>query len=1171
MSKVAKQTGFIISLMLLAAVATYAQLGLGAIVGTVRDATGGVIPLVEVLAKEVNSGVETTVLTTDTGTYRFLNLPIGTYTLTVSMPGFQTVEMLDQRLISGKVLSADFVLSVGAVTQTITVMADPLAMEDVTSSSTGTTRLEEEIEDLPLQVEGNPRNVLLFVYTLAGVGRSTSLFLNTPTINGVGDSGGFRSTNGVKVDGLVASLSTTQGPSEREGVPIPELIAEYRLVTNQDAENGWDLGATQTLVSKSGTNDFHGNVFEYYRNDKFDARVFTAPEKSLDKQHAFGFVLGGPLVKDKHFFIASYDGFRRTNAPGGLTRTVPTAKMKAGDFSEWLGPQIGTDVLGRPVLQRQIYDPLTTRRTNAPGGFIRDPFEGNVIPANRMSPISTHFQSFYPSPTEPGLEGNWIGSLAAGKTPFNRWSIRTDHVMGNHKLSPFFQYYWRESSRTDALRGFGWLPPEVDLGKPFLGPGGWNVRINHTWLIAPHILFNLRLGIVRRVHLNPANPESLNQGTLAGLTGVLGTGTPNIQPGRYAEMGNFQPHDQAQRQNIPARIDLTWIRGDHEIKFGSEYSLNQPYTILERNTNGSFTFADQGTGLADPNFTQTGLGYASYLLGEVNNAILEAPQNHRWSGDAFAFYVQDRWRASNKLTVNYGLRWDMFRTPRELQDRTSTFDPTIPNPGAGGRLGALSFFGEGEGRNGRSRVIDTRYRNFGPRLGLAYQLDSKTVVRAYYGIQYYPLHNFQFHGVVLQQNGWGARVTPSTTNNGITPAFNWNDGFPDLLPDLPTLDPALLNRGSFTSAVHYINPKENKVGSGQNLGFSVERELPWNLNVRAAYVGNLQHNLWTDHRVGINQMPLSALSLGNLLNADIYSQEAQDAGIPVPFEGFVGSVSQALRPFPQYGNINQINAMVGDSLYHAFQLQAQKRFSEGLHFLLAYTFSKTISTDDINGGGGGPGSTYAPHSDLRHLSKSVSPFMDRAQLFNFSLVYKLPWGRGRRFLADAGKVLDGVVGGWQITATGQYMGGLPIFVTGSQSVPTAGPSYVNRNQGVPIRTNVSCSDYDPNDPNSRYLNIDAFSEPAPFTIGDTRVLPNVRTCGEVNENFSVAKRFQITERLNVQFGADFFNVFNRHGQDYLLSLFGVGVNISDPGTFGRYQNIFPTPPRTIQFNFKLRF
>lgn len=1162
MKQLALSLGFAMILSLFGA-PVLAQTGLSQITGIVRDPSGAAIPNAEVISINVSTGAEIRTKTNDAGIYRVLNVLGGEYVVTASRTGFQSVQRANLRVFLGETLTVDIDLPIGQTEQTITVTATGIV--DTTSTTTGTTISDAEIEDIPIQLSGTNRDIRNYITVLPGVkAREGAADVNNHAqLQGVGDTGGFRSVAGYKVDGTFAGGSVNQALGEgRSQVPIPEQVKEVRVVTNGDAEHGGDLGASMEVVLKSGSNSYRGSAFEIMRNEALDARSFLADEASFDRQHEFGGVLGGPIVRNKHFFFFAYNQYFREFAQAGATRSFPTARMRAGDFGEWLGPQIGTDVLGRPVFQGQIYDPATTR-SNGQGGFIRDPFvyngQMNVIDPARLSPISTFLQQFYELPTQAGVQNNWIGTLRSTDTPRVGWNIKTDHDFGVHRLSPFFEYV-----RNSAVPQGQFAPPPELNGERELRQHAFSARLNHTWMIRPTVIFTARAA-VNWGEGGVENPEaSATIGEQAGVPGQQTPQTPMVTLGGIAQaMGSAQPFVRFTQQTTPVRMDVTSISGKHEMKFGLDFLNVYFRQDVGEGSNGAFTFAARGTNLPLSNLN-TGNAYASFLLGQVDAATVRTATYGEYSASSTGLYAQDKWRVTSRLTINYGLRWDVFRAPTESEDRIATFDPTIPNPAAGGRLGALTFWGEGPGRNGRTNLVKTLYTNVQPRLGVAYNLPSIALIRAYYGLQFFPINALATGGRTLRFNnfGWGALINPSTTDNGVTPAFAWDNGFPVSMPALPTLNPALQNGTSIT----YYNYDEETVGRSHNLGFSLERELPWGLSAKAAYVGKLSHDLPTDQLVGLNQLPLEYLSLGPLLSQNINSAAAQAAGIPLPYPGFTGTVQQALRPYPQYLNIVQANAMVSNARYHSAEITVRKRFSRGLHFLAAYTLAKELVSDVLAGGGTGAtqtGATDIPHSSLSDTASMLAYTTDRTHYFTLSWGYELPFGKGQRFLNSANPAVQAILGGWRLAAVHVYGSGVPIRILGASTIPTAGPAGVVRNPDVPIRTETTCGDYDPGDPNARYLNIAAFREPASFTLGDTRVLTDVRTCGITREDVALSKTFQAGGRMNVEFSARFFNVLNRH------SWTNFGTNINNPATFGR--STTPTGPRTGQLSLKITF
>jgi hypothetical protein len=385
-------------------------------------------------------------------------------------------------------------------------------------------------------------------------------------------------------------------------------------------------------------------------------------------------------------------------------------------------------------------------------------------------------------------------------------------------------------------------------------------------------------------------------------------------------------------------------------------------------------------------------------------------------------------------------------------------------------------------------------------------------------------------------------------DNGLTPAFNWENGYP-AVPALPTQDPSFLNG----SSVNQIDPSVNKTDLTQAFGLSVERSLGWSLLVRGEYLGKLTHGISrnsTGFPVPVNQLDPRYFSLGNVLLSDIQSPQAAAAGIPIPYPGFQGSVAQSLLPYPQYTSVFQFNNRGGFSEYHAAHVALQKRVSGGLSFLLDYTFSKMLVSRSFQ------------HLALQDTQKGLS-LTDRPQSFSVSYSYELPFGRGKSFLANAGGLLQAVVGGWEVAGFHNYFSGQPVTVTSQATIPGVGAVWPNRVLDVPISNGMGCSGYRPGDSSSRYLNIAAFATPAPYTFGNTSVLPNVRSCAYAVENVSVIKKIQLTERTRLQFAGNFFNMLNRH---YWT---GLSTDMNNLATFGRFSGA--TPPRSIQLNAKIEF
>jgi hypothetical protein len=483
-----------------------------------------------------------------------------------------------------------------------------------------------------------------------------------------------------------------------------------------------------------------------------------------------------------------------------------------------------------------------------------------------------------------------------------------------------------------------------------------------------------------------------------------------------------------------------------------------------------------------------------------------------------------------------------------------------PNPGAGNRPGALKFFGNGAGREDTNNIFGEYHKAFSPRLALTYALNEKTVIRTGYGIfRLYPNYG-RINSGIFWNSGFGATHAVASTNSGITPAFHLDSGFPLADLNLPNYDPALNNNGSAT----YVNSDAHRPAFMQSWTFDIQRQLPFGMMLDTAYVGSRTTGTWTGLE-NINQVDPKYLSLGGTLRADISSPEAAAAGIVSPYPGFSGSVAQALRPYPQYTTIWDMFQPTGYSSYHSLQVRLQKNLSNGLSFLTSYTLSKNIGVQGSDSFGdpfGGGGAT-AMDTFNRKLDKAILG-IDQTHVLVVSWNYELPFGRGKRFGSQMNPVLNAVVGGWQLNSIERYQSGVPISVGGGGNIPLFGggnrPNWISSN----VRSDVPMGSFDP--AKDLYLNINAFSQPAPYTFGNApKRLPNVRRPALYNEDFSAFKRFGLGGEFRfLEFRAEFFNVFNR------VIFGGPATNINSPNTFGTIGSQ-GNEPRVVQLALKLLF
>jgi hypothetical protein len=518
----------------------------------------------------------------------------------------------------------------------------------------------------------------------------------------------------------------------------------------------------------------------------------------------------------------------------------------------------------------------------------------------------------------------------------------------------------------------------------------------------------------------------------------------------------------------------------------------------------------------------------------------------------FGTFIQDDWKVTRKLTMNCGLRWEFQNPWYEVVGRTSLMDPTVPNPGAGNRLGALVF-----GDKNRRGFQETYLGGFGPRIGLAYQILDKTVLRAGYGMFYAPII-----GNNLNFQGYTSAIGIASTDGGLSPVFNIDQGWPAALVRLPPfLDPTFANNSNTATALTCAGC------SGR-----LPRTSQWQMNVQrtikdilfeASYVGTVAHGITNNAQVQLNQLHPDTLGLGNLLRANINSAEVRAAGFSPPYAGFNGTLAQALRAFPQYQGITTYNAPVGNSTYHAFLFKAEKRFSNGLQFLVSYSASKTLTDVAFDANG----VLAAPQDQFNRRAEKALANTDRPQRLVLSYLYELPVGPGKRFLnkGTAGKVL----GGWAVASIHEYQAAAPLRITVPNGLPIFnGHLRPNRVGDGEIRTGPGRGDFQPLNSLSGQtgdvlLDRNTFAVPGPFTFGNLGVfLPDVRAFGTRNEDISVLKRFVLRETKRVEFRGDFFNAFNRR------NLSGPVTDLTNPN-FGKITG--QGNPRTIQLGFRVDF
>ncbi|MFB3826942.1 MAG: carboxypeptidase regulatory-like domain-containing protein [Bryobacteraceae bacterium] len=1132
-------------LSLLSVCAAIAQSDRGTITGRVLDPAAAVIPSAKIDAVNQATQVKYAGSTNETGVYVIPQLPAGRYDVAVEAAGFSRYLRKNVEVNVAQTVTLNVTLAVGTVDQTVEVTAAAPQLE-ASTSDVGTVVTRAMVMDLPLSVSGNMRNPESFIFLAPGVtGDTTNTQIN----------GSQSRAKEVLVDG-VGSTSPESG-----GVlftyPSVEAIAEFKLLSsNYSAEYGRTGGGFEIFTTRSGTNSPHGSVFDYLRNDVFDARGFFAPKTPVNRQNEFGFALGGPVIlprlydgRNKSFFHVVYSGFRFRQAATNQQTSIPAVDFRKGDFSKLV------DRNGRTV---PIYDPATTR----PDGT-RDQFPGNAIPQSRFSAVSSKILPLFPAPTNSALLNNFI---AVGARTFDRdqLNVKFDHAFSDRSRLSVFTYLGTQTTATAEI-----LPMPLSPAKTEDYRSRW-ARLTHDYIVSTAVLNHFALGFTREGQFWDTLSVNQDWPNKLGLKGVL-TGNRNAFPivtfnNGYNVLGGSDPttltvpnekSSGSQVNNTWQLSDsVSWMRGNHSLKFGGEARWLQTNGADFVLSQGRFNFNSLETALLTPaGRTATGDAFASFLLGAVDSGamnVLAVVPGLRYR--YLAFFAQDDWKVSRKLTLNIGLRYDIFFPRKERFGNMSGFDPALPNPAAGNRLGAIAFLGEGPGRLGRSSFAETCWKNFGPRFGFAYSVEEKTVLRGGYGIYYAPgnanagLRNSQGFGF-----GFNASPTPASPDAGATPAFNWDDGFPQNFVRPPVVSPTVAN----DQAVNYIAPGDGRPPYFQNWNFGVQRQLPHSILIEADYVGNKGTRLGTNLS-NINELEPRYLALGETLRASASSAQAQAAGVALPWAGFNKSAGQALRPYPQYLAITQRSNPNGNSTYHSLQAKAEKRTSMGLTYLAAYTWAKSISDGNIMAGLGPAGQTYYN----RALEKAISTD-DVPHSLAISFLYELPFGPGKRFLNGRG-ALGRMAGGWTFSGIHQYAAGKPIVLSANNTlpVPSGAVGGLRPNVVSGVSRKAEFSGFDP--ARDRYINPAAFTLPAAYSFGTAaRSYTDLRTFSMFNESWGVVKRTRLGEGVNLTFRAEFFNVFNR----VVFAMPAANISAANFGRVSAQAN----NPRQGQMALKLEF
>lgn len=1162
--------GIVVSLVLVFTIGkAFAQSDRAMITGTVTDASGALVAGAQLTATSVNDNIRSTTTTDPAGRFTLLNLPIGRYTLVCLKEGFEKYQRSGLDLVISEATEIDIVLTIGSKTEVLTVVADAPPLQTQTSSIS-TNLNNAAVTELPLNVQGG-RNLSAFMFDyvpgVEGTGANPSDKDFASHING-----SLSDTKEVMIDGT--SAVSQIGGYLSESSPPMEAVQEFQVTSaGINADDGRTGGGVFRYEMKSGTNSWHGSGFYYMHNEAFDARSWgdiynesvclnaadgdpaqTAScqrgfGKPADSLYDYGTGFGGPIKKDKLFFYAGWERYTFANdGIGALSSTVPTTAFLNGDFSALLDKSVvlGTDSAGQTIYKGAIIDPQSG-----------DAFPGNIIPASRISTISQRIAGLYEKyyqPLSSTLTNNNALPLSTPATWYqsNEYSIKLDYnASRNHRLDGSLIYAYIPRLLSD--QGGIWSAGSSD-GGPMADAYDHNttapsIRFRDSWTISSTLLnvFSVTFNRFR----NPSDARS-REGDWPTTLGLGDFGAGNFPVIKFQGINGT---DHTYVDNLP--IDetslgshfndfyaantfiyddtLSWVRGRHTYKFGAEFRVQQ------FNSHGDYgvpTFVfdpAQTAGTFGPN---AGFGFASFLLGDVNQASVSEPDNTYGRRKSASLYAQDNIKVTSKFTLNADLRWDFNGHYHEKYGHWSNFDTTAINP-VSGQPGALEFATGG----GDSFETKQYYHNFSGYLGGAYQLTPKTVARASFGVFYVPLNLNTYSGIPYGFN------PGFVLNNQVLTPFSWDSGYPGHAVN-PGKNPNFTEYGMVS-----IDPRMLELGNVQAWNAGVQREIGRSVVVEGNVIQNHGYHLESGY-VDANQPVLSTYTA-------LVQAGKQYATVSVP--GFTGPGWASVAPFPNvaatYGPLYFVGSPRGNTDYQSLQLSVRKRTTHGLSMLAGYNLSSShgdvdTAFEDLYYAG--------PLQDVYNLQQerhTISDF-DQTHIVKGYVLYELPFGHGKPLLSDAGSALNGFVGGWTVSGDFHYATGMPIRIPANVFYPGITNVYSD------IVPGCNFSGHYNGQVGGTYFNPSCFVNPPNGEFGDAPgYLAGLRNPGFATVDLGVSKSQRFTERCQLRLYFQMFNVFNRHGFS------GPNTQIGTAG-FGEIlpQDLNGLPgPRVGQFGARVSF
>jgi hypothetical protein len=1158
-------------------VIAFSQAGTGTIKGTITDPAGAVVANVAVEARNIETGVQYSTQSTGTGNYTLTQLPPGSYEVAVTAPGFKKFIRSGLTVQVAQILPVDIALVLGAPTDSVTVTAEATLLK-TESGDLAHNITVQSLDELPILGIGGTnagssgiRNPYALANLIPGVDYVAN---NTMVVNGAPNN-----TAGYRIEGQDMTNHFVSFALQ-EMQPSADAIQEVAVQTSNYApEFGVAGGGLFNITMKSGTNQYHGTAYDYFVNEDLNAAYpFTISEnghkvRPRSRRNDYGGTMGGPVriprLYDGHnktFFFFNWEEYlESTGARPSLT--VPTSAYRNGDFSSisvnggagfntGLGvptaPLPSVDGLGRPIYANTIYDP-DTERTGNNGVPVRDAFPNNVIPQSRFDPIALKIQSLFPLPSTSNTTNNAVGSYLSQRTTIIP-SLKIDEsIRSNGKLSFFWSKTYTDSQYSSPNGNADGLPPEITQARGTFFHY-YVTRLNYDHTLTPTLLLHAGAGYSQIYAPDDAPFLNFNAQKELGLSGFqINRNFPYISgmcaallPGQAGtcagNLGGMQtvgtamgiqghPHP----QNKPtANANLTWVRESHTYKAGAEAywqgSIQQPFpAVLMAAMNTANPGGATGLPFSPPlgyAGSQVGFGYANFLLGDFVNIQQNTGADYRLGKSQWGLFVQDGWKVTRKVTFDYGVRWDYGTYAREEYGRSANLGVNVPDPAAGGHLGGTIFEATCHCRFARNYPYA-----IAPRLGLAWQIAPRTVLRAGWGLVY------SFTPEVNGSAALSASNAPSSPGGfvnietpGVIPQPRWPVFDPGLYPNTP---------GSTNTGPQALDPNAGRPARQNQWSIGLQRELSSNVVIEASYVGN--RGVWWPTTLagsGVNLGLLEQISPARfaaygldpyrnaadnqLLSSPINSTAVVNrlGYIPVPYQGFplTGTLLNALRPFPQYSTAGVGNVALalsdvptGKTWYDSLQAKLTKRYSHGLQASGTFTWSKALinTREDF----------FNPASSSKNYETTDQPF-----LINANIVYTTPKIFAQRLLSQA-------VRDWQFGAFVQYGSGFPLTPPNSTATNTlasanGATNYMVRVPGVPLYLkDLNCHCVNPY--TDQVLNPAAWTNPPVGTWGGNALFGDFRAQRRPQENFNIGRIFRFKERMSLQIRAEFVNIFNR--------------------------------------------